>query len=327
MNVFFAWEIDDKLRTYFSANLEDVAELVFIDRQDPDILKAAVTDADIIVGWSITAEMLESAKKLKVLIVPAIGVDRHVPIVRKRKDVKLANSHGNAKPTAEFAVALLLGIAKHVVRFDSRMRSGLWRAYDDNPPSMLLENRNVGILGTGHVGCHIATLLSGFSLRLYGCSRRGKCGVCNQDMLMFSRDNFKEFLQICEILFVCLPLTEDTLGMIAAEEIAMLPDGAFVINVARGPVIDEQALFESLKSGKLGGAGLDVWYNYRPELVNGKKYPYTYPFHELENVLLSPHRAGSPLVRVERFDDVIENIRSYISSGELVTEVDLEHGY
>ncbi|MBN1296211.1 hydroxyacid dehydrogenase, partial [bacterium] len=77
----------------------------------------------------------------------------------------------------------------------------------------------------------------------------------------------------------------------------------------------------------LAGAGIDVWYNYSPDLIDGKKYPYTLPFHTLDSVILSPHRGGSPLARPDRYTDVIENIKRFIRSEPLLNLINLDRGY
>jgi phosphoglycerate dehydrogenase-like enzyme len=105
----------------------------------------------------------------------------------------------------------------------------------------------------------------------------------------------------------------------------------FLVNIARGAIINEEALYNALKNNVIAGAALDVWYNYHPEVDNDKKYPYDsekFPFHELDNVILSPHRAASPHDDLKRWDEVIENI-SRFAEGEkdFINVVDIEKGY
>ncbi len=125
-----------------------------------------------------------------------------------------------------------------------------------------------------------------------------------------------------------VPRTPETDGMIGEREIGLLPEEPVVVNVARGSVIQEEPLYNALKSGRIAWAGLDVWYEYRPdEDAEGRRFPYHYPFHELENVVLSPHRGGSPLARPERFADIVENIRRYHRGEALKYVIDTERGY
>ena len=139
------------------------------------------------------------------------------------------------------------------------------------------------------------------------------------------------FLREVDVLVVAVPLTAETDGMIGADQLLLLGDHGLLVNVARGAVVDERALYEALHSRTIAGAGLDVWYEYRPdETSDGRKYPYDgqYPFHELDNVVLSPHRAASPFDDLRRWDEVIENVRRVADGREdLLNLVDLERGY
>jgi phosphoglycerate dehydrogenase-like enzyme len=105
--------------------------------------------------------------------------------------------------------------------------------------------------------------------------------------------DFDSLLPRADFLIVCAPETPETQGMIGEEEINLLPDSAIVVNIARGEIIQEKALYEALSSGKLASAGIDVWYQY-PERKDDRSNtpPSKFPFHELENVVMSPHRAG-----------------------------------
>jgi phosphoglycerate dehydrogenase-like enzyme len=130
-------------------------------------------------------------------------------------------------------------------------------------------------------------------------------------------------------LFVCLPHTPDTDGLIGAAELALLPPGAILVNIARGPIVDEAALYRALRDGPLHAAGLDVWYQYpENESARSRTQPSALPFHELDNVILSPHRAGhtagAELLRIEHLTQLL----NAAARGEpLPNPVDLEAGY
>jgi len=326
--ILFGWQLKPELQAFFQTELSEIAETVFAPGYKTEELLPLIPQADIFVGGVFTDELLTAAEKLKLLVIPYIGVERHVPIVRPFPGITLVNSRGNAAPTAQHAVALMLAVTNHVVHFHKRVENGDWRAYDDTPPSLLLdENTTVGVLGAGTVGRQIIRLLAGFPVRVIGCSRGGGSLEEFPDLEMFSAGETDAFYRQSNIVMVGVPKTADTDGMIGERELGLLPENAILVNVARGSVIDEKPLFEALKSRQLLGAGLDVWYNYRPEEIDGKKYPYTEPFHALDNVVLSPHRAGSPLVRTERFRDIVENIHRWVNGEPLRYVIDLEAGY
>jgi len=141
-------------------------------------------------------------------------------------------------------------------------------------------------------------------------------------------DSLGALLPEARALIVCLPLTGETEGIIGAEELALLPDGAIVVNVGRGPLINEEALYGELRDGRLN-AGLDVWYRY-PEDENsrGDTAPSRFPFHELDNVVMSPHRAGHCAeTETLRARELALALNSAALGEEIPSRVDPERGY
>jgi phosphoglycerate dehydrogenase-like enzyme len=126
-----------------------------------------------------------------------------------------------------------------------------------------------------------------------------------------------------------LPLTDQTRGLIGEKEISLLPDHAILVNIGRGPVVDQGALYHALKDGKLHSAGIDVWYNYPPdEDARANTPPADYPFHELDNIVMSPHRGGGAAeVEVLRMTHLAELLNAVARGGPVPNKVDLEAGY
>ena len=121
--------------------------------------------------------------------------------------------------------------------------------------------------------------------------------------------DFNELLRKSDFISLHVPLTPKTEKLIGDNELNLMKSTAYLINTSRGKVIDQTALIRALKSNRIAGAALDVWYNYRPEPdEDGRKFPSNYPFYELDNVILSPHRGASPMSDLKRWDEVIENI-------------------
>jgi phosphoglycerate dehydrogenase-like enzyme len=144
-----------------------------------------------------------------------------------------------------------------------------------------------------------------------------------------ANSDLHEVLPKSDVLLIALPETPETKGMIGEKELALLPKNAMLVNVGRGAVVDERALYDALKSGKLAAAGIDVWYNY-PKGEDGKTntMPSDYPFHELEQVILSPHRAGW----LGRDDDsriiFLADMLNRTARGEpLPNQIDIQLGY
>lgn len=342
VNVLFAWEPPEEVRSYIEHHLRmlgSTAAITYIPSktalQHTDILAGT----DILVAWIVTAELLDAAPNLKLVIIPAAGVDNQIGVLRARPDLRIVNSHGNTSHAAQHALALLMALTNRVSHFDRHMRDGRFRAFDDTPPSILLEGKTLGLLGTGHIARHFIRFASGLGLRFVACSRRGipfmatshsADAVQAASIPHFSptpRSSLHAFLRELDILLITLPLTDVTRGLIDAEALEELRPESLLINIGRGPVVDEKALYEVLKSHRIEGAAIDVWYNYKPVEVDGRKYPYSLPFHELDNVVLSPHRGASPLQKPERFQDVVETIVKFERCEPLKNEVDPVSGY
>jgi phosphoglycerate dehydrogenase-like enzyme len=124
-------------------------------------------------------------------------------------------------------------------------------------------------------------------------------------------------------------VTSLTDKMIKDKELEVLGSNGIVVNVSRGEIIDEKSLFIALRDNKIQGAAIDVWYNYNPNSSeNGKKYPFNFPFHKLENIILSPHRGYSPFADLLRWNEVIENIKRIAKGNQdLLNVVNLEEEY
>ena len=138
-----------------------------------------------------------------------------------------------------------------------------------------------------------------------------------------------DLLPRAQALLVCLPLTAETRGLIGADELALLPTEALVVNVGRGSIIDEKALYLALRDRRIGAAGLDVWYNYpADQQYREATQPSDYPFSELDNVVMSPHRGGS-VVETEqlRAQGLADMLNAAANGKPLPNRIDLDAGY
>jgi phosphoglycerate dehydrogenase-like enzyme len=129
-------------------------------------------------------------------------------------------------------------------------------------------------------------------------------------------------------MIIAIPHTTLTDKMISKKELELLGKEGLLINVARGDIIDEEALYSALKEKKITGAAIDVWFDNAPKEKDGKKYPFHFPFNELDNIVFSPHRGYSPFSDLLRWDEIVENL-SRIAKGksDLINIVNLEHEY
>jgi len=339
ITVLFIWEVDEILKKHLKKSLKGLTNIKLVfpkDLSKKNILKLGL-DADIIIGWRPSFELLDKAKKLKLFINPGTGIKHHIENFReinKTKKIILVNGHGHAYSTAQHAVAMLLSLMNRIVPHHNWMKEGIWRTSDDKDifsASIQLKNRNIGLLGYGAINQHVHKFLSGFENEFHILKRewKNKSTEYPKSIKKYKESELNKFLIATDILIIAVPHTSKTEKLIGKKELKMLGKNALVVNVARGSIIDEKSLYEALKNNLIAGAALDVWYNYNPKKnKDGKEYPYKFPFHKLDNVVLSPHRAASPFDDLSRWNEVIENITRYAKgSKDLLNIVDLEQEY
>lgn len=331
--VLFIWNVDRRLRNYLMSRLDQFSNIDLIFPSQEEYKKLA-PNANIIVCWRPTKNLLQVAKKLQLFITPGAGVQHliepFVDLNRSRKII-LANCHSNSSFVAQHAVALLLALSNKVIIHHNWMVDGKWRKGDDAAQSTPLRNRRVGLLGYGAINQKVHKLLSGFDLNfsiLRRVWKHQRAQLPTQAKRYVPKD-LHPFLDEIDILIIAVPLTSLTHHLIKKRELELLGSDGLLINVARGSIIDETSLFNALKNRIIAGAAIDAWYNYDPiPDRKGRKYPFSYPFHELQNVTLSPHRAASPLNDLTRWNEVIENIQRYAKGNkELLNVVDLAREY
>ena len=337
--VLFHWEIDKVLKDHFKKKFlnNKRVELIFPKDLSVKNLIRLAKDADVIVGWRPSIELLRASEKLKLFINPGTGIKHHIENFRelqKTANVTLVNGHGHAYSTAQHTVAMLLTLMNRIVSHHDQMVNGVWRMSDDKDvmsSSIQLRNRKIGLLGYGAINKYVHRFLSGFEndfniLRYSWDSDKSKFPT---PVKKFTSKNLKSFLKESDILIIAVPHTVLTENMIKAEELKLLGSDGILVNVARGTIVNEKDLYDSLKKKVIAGAALDVWYNYSPKKnKDGKAFPSSKPFGKLKNVVLSPHRAASPFDEISRWDEVIINILK-VSKGksDYLNIVDLDKEY
>ncbi|MDR1507131.1 MAG: phosphoglycerate dehydrogenase [Treponema sp.] len=221
---------------------------------------------------------LENAPELAVISRYGAGVDRVDLAAARAGGVAVCNTPGvNAQAVAELTMALLLCVARKIPFLDRSTREGQW----PRSTGMELYGKTIGILGLGAVGKAVAQRAKGFSMRLLAYDPYIDTAYTRANGITAA--GFDEAVREADFLCLHLPLTEETRHIISGKVIGSMKQGAVLINTARGGLIDEAAAYESLKSGHLGGMGLDV-YEAEP--------PQTSPLFTLENVVLTPHTAS-----------------------------------
>jgi phosphoglycerate dehydrogenase-like enzyme len=286
----------------------------------------------LIGGWAERAQ-LEACPGLRAVIVPFAGTPRQtVHLLRDFPQVTLHSLHYNVAPTAEMAVALLLAASKRLVALDQELRQFDWRSRYGVTDAIVLEGKTALILGYGQIGRKIARACRGLSMEVIGVRRsvEGEAGAVDENgAAVHPVASLHELLPRADALVLVLPGTDETNALVGERELALLPQGAVLVNVGRGPTLDEEALWNALRSGHLRAVGLDVWWSY-PESVEERvgTAPSRFPFHELPNVVLSPHRAGWLSESEEdRMALLAESLNAAARGEPIPSQVDKQLGY
>ncbi len=251
-------------------------------------------DADVLVSMGFTSAMAEAAPKLKLVQVPGAGLDR-IERAALRPGLHLANAYGHDAGIAEYIIGAMIALSRSFARLDARMREGAWESQwaigAPAPPLWPeLSGKTLGILGFGHIGEALARRARAFGMPVCAIRSRAQQDPPEGVDFVGGPERLDEVLRRADYLAITLSLSPQTRGLLDAAKLSLMKPGAYLINVARAEIVEEDALFEALKGGRLGGAALDVWYRY--PRAPGPAAPASREFHALANVIMTPHISG-----------------------------------
>lgn len=295
--------------------------LVTLSADDDAERFAALPHADaVMVGaHRLRREYIDAAPRLG--LVQHQGVGWHDTVdsqALKERGIRLAITPlGTAETVAEQALMLMLASMRHLARADSATRRGEWLVNALRPISRNLRGATVGLVGMGRIGSAVAALLQPFRVRGLYCDPYVRMPEGLENALGFSRVDLPTLLAESDMVSLHVPATAETRNMIRAETLALMKPGAFLVNTCRGPVVHTDDLVAALQSGRLAGAGLDV---YEPEPL-----PAGHPLYAVPNVTLTPHTAAGTRDTMEiKMRDAMANIVRFFDGGALKDEVVLE---
>lgn len=250
---------------------------------------------DILVCGRPTAELLDSCGVPGILIIPWAGLSEQTgSLMAGYPDIAVHNLHHNAAATAELAIGLMLAAGRRIVAADSHLRDDDWSTRYEGGGSLIVEGSRILILGYGSVGNRIGRICRAMGASVDGIRLSQPFGKDDQGVRVHGPGRLLELLVEADVLFLSLPLTRMTEGIIGSEELDRMSDSSILVNVGRGRLVDEKALFSALKRGRPAAAGLDVWFRYPSDKESRCSTPPSdHPFRELENVVMTPHMGGA----------------------------------
>lgn len=269
-----------------------------------DKLLERVQDADIIMlaNQPLSAEIINACPKLKMLSVAFTGVDHVALDACRARNILVCNAAGySTNAVAELTFGLAISVIRNIVPCDARCRKAETK---DGLVGFELFGKTFGVVGTGAIGARVAKIAAAFGCKVLAYSRTAKQELVDAGVQYVSLD---ELLAQSDFVSLHVPLTEATRGLINADAIAKMKQGAVLLNTARGPVVDSAALAEALNAGKLAGAGIDVFEGEPPIAED-------HPLCSAKNTVLTPHVAFASREALEtRADIVFANIEKWLN--------------
>jgi phosphoglycerate dehydrogenase-like enzyme len=307
----FAASLEDAIRR----NLTIPCEIVVSDEAG---IVARLADIEVLITMVLTGAMARACTRLKLVQVPGAGLDR-IDRAAIPGGAWLANVHGHENGIAEYVIGAMLALTRNFVGLDAALRKGDWQsqwAVGIVPPPLWpeLSRKTIGILGYGRIGRAVARRARAFGMNV--CAVRQNVRRSSEDDVAFlgGPESTDEVLARSDYVLISMPVTPATVGLLDRRRLGLMKSTAFLINVARAEIVDEDALYEALAARSIAGAALDVWYRY--PRATGPARPATRPFHELPNVLMTPHVSGWTDGMLDaRAKLIAENIRR-VAAGE-----------
>ena len=286
--VHFHRSPDENVIAHLTADLSSNVQFTFGD--DP----SNESQVKVLVSGRPTAEEIDRFPLLRKLIIPWAGVPIETfALLDGRPGIDIHNLHHNAVPVAEYTLTLMLAAAKNILPMDHALRLADWRPRYMPDTAVPLTGKTALILGYGHIGRALAKYLRAFEMKILATRNSIGLQQIEDGVSIYPSGALLSLLPEADFLVVALPHTPGTEGLIGENELALLPKNAVLVNIGRGAIIDQAALYDALKQRRIASAGIDVWYNYpKDEESRANTLPADHPFHELDNIVMSPHRAG-----------------------------------
>jgi phosphoglycerate dehydrogenase-like enzyme len=284
--------------------------------------EAALAEAEVLLRGGIGAaaldHVIERAPALRWIHSISAGVDKVVTPLSRQRGLQVTNARGVfSRPIAEYVVMMCLAIARRLPQLFDLQRERTWQPLRGTE----LGGLTVGIVGYGSIGAEVARLLAPFGTRVVATRRHPELGSGElSNVEVWGVGRLPDLLKTADVVVIAAPLTDSTAGLIGAAELQAMPGHAWLINIARGRLVDELALRRALAAGWIGGAVLDVF--------DEEPLPADSPLYDTPNLVITPHTSwSSDRVLKRSLDLFVANLERYLADQPLENLVDLEAGY
>ena len=285
---------------------------IIADPKDLPRSPESAADADILVSNHWRADY-PPAPRLRLVQSVATGIEL-IDLAALPRGTAICNAFGHETAIAEYVLLAML-VWSHRFREiegDFRLRSSWAPSWvHSGAPHGEIRGSTLGIVGLGRVGHEVSRRAAVFGCRVFAANRSPRePGDGVERVYPLSR--LDEMLPQCDTVAICSALGPETEGLIDARRLGLMKRSAFLVNIARGAIVDEDALYAALRDGTIGGAAIDVWWQY-PTVAEPERRPSRHPFHELPNVIMTPHCSGwtAGMVR-RRWGEIAENLRRFV---------------
>lgn len=310
----------------FEELLKAKADITVVpDEFTTDAERRAYASADVVVSFLFNRK-LPRPEHLLLLQIPGAGFDS-IEFDALPPSTVVCNCFEHEQAIAEYVLAALLVRQIPIFESDRLLRTGDW-GYRGGPAATIhgeLFGKTIGVVGFGHIGRAVAERARVFGMTVH-VANRSRVEESSPVDRYFPLNDLKAFFGAVDFAVMTLPLTPETRGLVGQDAFAAMRPSTVVVNVGRGHVIDEKAFYDALKSKRIAGAVIDTWYNY-PTAASPAVFPSVFPFHELPNVVMTPHMSGWTGGTVRRRQLVIaENIERRLNNQPCINVVHASRG-
>ena len=292
------------------------------NKPDPESLRGA----HVFIGTDFTKEMGAAANSLRAILIPAAGYDRIDPEAVPEGCI-VANAYHHEAPIAEWVMAVAVALDHELLKSERTFRTGSWEMWPGRHGAYReLMGRTFGIIGFGAIGRRVARLAQAYEMPVIAAGRADTVHgeLYGANYIGGGKHAREHVLANSDFVLISTPLGPETHGLIGEHELSLMKSTAYIINPARGHIIDEAALYNALKNRTIAAAAIDTWYQY-PETATDAPRPSDHPFWKLDNIIMVPHHSGATYGTASRRAQTVAQNLDRLTRGQplinVVTEI------